>query len=534
MATVERVGHTPSLRGEGGRPAAVLKGGTRARIGSGVTGPGAALWVEVDEVDDVVSDRARGSREYKRLVVAVLQRREAWQVIDTVHQMSDPSAIADAAGWAPYLSTDRKRELLEDPTSSRGWRSWSAGPRPLAEAELTDKIGEDVREGMEKQQREYLLRQQLAAIRKELGEGEPRRRRLPCPGRGGRPARPRAGGGAEGGRQARAVQRAEPRGRLDPHLARHRPRAAVGTSRPGTRTTSSARAPCSTPTTTAWTRSRTGSWSTSRSGARAERGLQVSAVGLRRRRAARRSSGVGKTSLGESVARALGRKLRPGRPRRRPRQAEIRGHRRTYVGALPGPSCGPSRRPVDEPGRPARRVDKVGSDYRGDPSAALLEVLDPAQNHTFRDHYLGWTSTSPTCCSSPPPTWSSRSRPPCWTGWSSSRWTATPRDDKVAIARDFLLPRQLERTAVTESEVTTDAALRDSRQLHPPEPGVRQLERLLARCCCAKPRLAGRGVASTSTVDDLVALVGRPRFTPVGRAPRCPASRPGWRDRPRR
>src|SRR3954451_16253738 len=170
VATVERVG-----RFSGGSPAAVLKAGPRARIGSGVSGPGAALWVEVEPVDDVVTDHARElAEEYKRLVVAVLQRREAWQVIDTVHQMSDPAAIADAAGYAPYLSIDRKRELLENPDVESRLETLIAWTREhLAEAELTDKIGEDVRDGMEKTQREYLLRQQLAAIRKELGEGEP-------------------------------------------------------------------------------------------------------------------------------------------------------------------------------------------------------------------------------------------------------------------------------------------------------------------------------------------------------------------------
>src|SRR5689334_11338387 len=89
VATVDRVG-----RFSGGGPAAVLRAGSRARIGSGVTGPGAALWVEAEPVDDVVTERAQElAEEYKRLVVAVLQRREAWQVIDQVHQMSDPSAI---------------------------------------------------------------------------------------------------------------------------------------------------------------------------------------------------------------------------------------------------------------------------------------------------------------------------------------------------------------------------------------------------------------------------------------------------------
>ena len=111
IASVERVGRVSS-----GGPAAVLKAEQRGRIGSGVTGPGAALWVEVEPVEDHITARAHElAEEYKRLVVAVLQRRGAWQVIDSVHQMTDPSAIADAAGYAPYLSADRKRELLENP-----------------------------------------------------------------------------------------------------------------------------------------------------------------------------------------------------------------------------------------------------------------------------------------------------------------------------------------------------------------------------------------------------------------------------------
>src|SRR3954471_1086675 len=111
IATVERVG-----RVSGGSPAAVLKAERRGRIGTGVSGPGAALWVEVESIDDHVTDRARElAEEYKRLVVAVLQRREAWHVIDSVHQMTDPTVIADSAGYAPYLSVDRKRELLETP-----------------------------------------------------------------------------------------------------------------------------------------------------------------------------------------------------------------------------------------------------------------------------------------------------------------------------------------------------------------------------------------------------------------------------------
>lgn len=516
VATIERVG-----RFSGGAPAAVLKAGSRAAIGSGVTGPGAALWVEVEPVDDVVTPRARElAEEYKRLVVAVLQRREAWQVIDQVHQMSDPSAIADAAGYAPYLSVDRKRELLEDPdVESRLLRLIGWTRDHLAESELTDKIGEDVREGMERQQREYLLRQQLAAIRKELGEGEP-----------------------EGADDYRArVETAD----LPEHVR------AAALKEVDKLERSSEQAPDA-----AWIRTWLDTvlelpWGVTTEDAvdvaaaravldadhhgldevkeriveylavrarRAERGLQV--VGGRGSGAVillAGPPGVGKTSLGESVARTMGRefvRVALGGVRD---EAEIRGHRRTYVGALPGRIV----RAIKEAGsmNPVvllDEVDKVGSDYRGDPAAALLEVLDPAQNHTFRDHYLEldldlsdvvFIATA-NVVEQIPSALLDRMELVSIDGYTE--------DDKVAIARDFLLPRQLERAALTSDEVTvTDAALREIAANYTREAGVRQLERLLAK---ALRKAATRLATGETHVDidepDLKDLVGRPRFTP--------------------
>jgi ATP-dependent Lon protease len=171
VATVEKVG-----RYRGGAAAAVLRTGARARIGSGVTGPGAALWVEAEPVEaGTPTERARElAGEYKKLVIAVLQKREAWQIVDTVSAIEDPSALADTAGWAPYLSQERKLDLLETPEVEARLAMLIEWTRDhLAESEVNDKISEDVRESMEKSQREFLLRQQLAAIRKELGEGEP-------------------------------------------------------------------------------------------------------------------------------------------------------------------------------------------------------------------------------------------------------------------------------------------------------------------------------------------------------------------------
>ena len=160
----------------GGGTAAVVRGERRAHIGAGASGPGAALWVEVTEVPDVeATDEVRAlAAEYKKLLLAMLQRREAWQIVDYVNSLTDPSALADTSGYASYLTDVEKRQLLETVDVAERLRvliDWTSSH--LAETEVNDKIAEDVREGMEKTQKEFLLRQQLAAIRKELGEGEP-------------------------------------------------------------------------------------------------------------------------------------------------------------------------------------------------------------------------------------------------------------------------------------------------------------------------------------------------------------------------
>ncbi|MEO7941908.1 MAG: endopeptidase La [Marmoricola sp.] len=522
IASVERVG-----RFSGGAPAAVLKAEQRARIGSGVTGPGAALWVEVEAVEDIDTPRAHTlAEEYKRLVVAVLQRRDAWQVIDSVYQMNDPGALADAAGYAPYVSVEHKRELLETPDVEQRLSkliSWTSDY--LAEVEVSDKIGEDVREGMERNQREFLLRQQLAAIRKELGEGEP-----------------------EGSEDYRVrVEKAEVPKSVREALAREVDKLER----------SSDQSP-----ETAWIRTWLDTvlelpWgvttedSTDLVAAQAvldadHHGLDevkeriVEYLAVRARRAQRglqviggRGSGavillagppgVGKTSLGESVARALGRKfvrVSLGGVRD---EAEIRGHRRTYVGALPGRIV----RAVKEAGsmNPVvllDEVDKVGAGpgsgtVGGDPAAALLEVLDPAQNHTFRDHYLEldldlsdvlFIATA-NVVEQIPSALLDRMELVTLDGYTE--------DDKVAIARDFLLPRQLERAALTEDEVrVSDATLRLLAANYTREAGVRQMERLIAKLLRkATTRLAS---APDALIDideaDLKDLVGRPRFEP--------------------
>ncbi len=536
VATIEQVG-----RMRGGAPAAVLKAERRAKIGHGVTGPGAALWVEAEPVEIPTPDgRTKElAAEYKKLVVSVLQRREAWQIIDAVNQLTDPSAIADTAGYAPYLTSEQKRELLETPDVAKRLSTlieWTK--EHIAEAEITEKISEEVREGMEKSQREFLLRQQLNAIRKELGEDEPDgaddyRTRVE---QADLPGTVREAALREVGRLERASDQSPESGWIRTWL--------------------------DTVLELPWTVKTTDS--TDVSAARAvldadHHGLDevkdrmVEYLAVRARRAARglevvggRGSGavlvlvgppgVGKTSLGESVARALGRKfvrVALGGVRD---EAEIRGHRRTYVGALPGRIV----RAMKEAGsmNPVvllDEIDKVGSDFRGDPAAALLEVLDPAQNHTFRDHYLDldldlsdvlFIATANVMETIPGPLLD-RMELITVDGYTE--------DDKVAIARDFLVPRQLERNALTTDEVTvTEEALREIAANYTREAGVRQMERLIAKALRkAATRLSERETGSAASgydpelgyeglvedaltigLGDLKDYLGRPRFTP--------------------
>jgi ATP-dependent Lon protease len=506
----------------GGGTAAVVRGERRAHIGAGASGPGAALWVEVTEVPDVqASDEVKTlAAEYKKLLLAMLQRREAWQIVDHVNSLTDPSALADTSGYASYLTDMQKRQLLE--TADVGERlrvliDWTS--EHLAEIEVNDKIAEDVREGMEKTQKEFLLRQQLAAIRKELGEGEPDgsddyRARVEA---ADLPGNVREAALREVGKLERASDQSPESGWIRtwldtvldlPWNVRSEDSTDLGAARETLDADHHGLDDV---------KDRIVEYLAVRS-RRAERGLQV--VGGRGSGAVMVLAGppgVGKTSLGESVARALGRKfvrVALGGVRD---EAEIRGHRRTYVGALPGRIV----RAIGEAGsmNPVvllDEIDKVGSDYRGDPSAALLEVLDPAQNHTFRDHYLDldldlsdvvFLATA-NVIENIPSALLDRMELVQIDGYTE--------DDKVAIARDYLLPRQRERAALSEDEVTvTDAALRKIAADYTREPGVRQFERLLAKAMRkVATRLAEDPGPKTIDELDLVGYLGRPRFTP--------------------
>ena len=519
VATLEQVGRLPN-----GEPAAVLRGLRRARIGAGVAGAGAALWVQVTVVDETpVTDHTRElAASYKAVAVSILQQRGAWQFVDGVQKISDPSTLADTAGYAPYLDVDKKLWLLATANVDARLEKlieWSRAH--LAELEVSEKIRDDVREGMEKSQREFLLRQQLAAIRKELGEDEPE---------GSEDYRTRVESAdlPEKARDAalREVNKLERSSDQNPEAGWIRTWLDTVLELPwNVRTTDNTDVIGARDVLDADheglddVKERIVEYLAVRA-RRAERGREV--VGGRGSGAVLAlvgPPGVGKTSLGESVARALGRNfVRVGLGGVRD-EAEIRGHRRTYVGALPGRLV----RAIREAGsmNPVvllDEVDKIGADFRGDPASALLEVLDPAQNHTFRDHYLEleldlsdvlFLATANVADTIPAPLLDRMEVVP-FDGYTE--------DEKTAIARNHLLPRQLQRAALEPTDVVIDDdALHLIAGEYTREAGVRQLERSLARVLRKVATALAASQVSVPvqvTATSLADYLGRPRFTP--------------------
>jgi ATP-dependent Lon protease len=539
VGTIGSVETSGELRG--GVPALIVRGLRRAVIGVGVPGSGDTLWVQVDPVADGGEPTAHANelaREFRVVVEAILEHRGAGRLTELFQNVNDPSALADTAGYWPDLSIERKVELLETIdveerlTKALGWAR-----DQLGELELKERIRTDVAEGMEKTQREFLLRQQLAAIRKELGEsGEAgdlieeyhqkladrvlpdavrqavdreldRLERTPeqSPEHGwirawldtivelpwGQRSDDRLDVDA-----ARQVLDADHTGlsdvkdRIVEYLAVRKLRTERAESE--TETLDITDTTATAPTTTTAVRGD---------------GLILALVG---------PPGVGKTSLGESVARAMGRRfvrVALGGVRD---EAEIRGHRRTYVGAMPGRLV----RAIREAGtiNPVvllDEVDKLGADWRGDPSSALLEVLDPAQNHTFRDHYLDvdldlsdvlFLATANTAETIPGP---------LLDRMEVVRLDGYTEDEKVDIARDHLWPRLLTRHALKPDEVViTEAAIRSVIADYTREAGVRSLERGLATLLRKAAVRVASGGEVPLTVDEAKVRewLGRPRF----------------------
>ncbi|MFJ4985174.1 endopeptidase La [Streptomyces sp. NPDC088732] len=525
LGTVEQVGRLSD-----GDPGAVIRGVSRVRIGAGTTGPGAALWVEGTELAEPVPAEAPGTvaelvKEYKALATSWLRKRGAWQIVDRVQQIDDVSQLADNAGYSGFLTTKQRIELLEttDPVARLKLATqWLRDH--LAEQDVAETIRKDVQEGMEKQQREFLLRQQLQAVRKELAElnGDPEDEADDYR------SRVEAADLPEKVREAamKEVEKLERSSDASPEGGWIRTWLDTVLELPWNTTTEDA---YDIPGARAVldadhagledVKERITEYLAVRK-RRSDRGLGV--VGGRRGGAVLAlvgPPGVGKTSLGESVARAMGRKfvrVALGGVRD---EAEIRGHRRTYVGALPGRLV----RAIKEAGsmNPVvllDEIDKVGSDYRGDPSAALLEVLDPAQNHTFRDHYLEveldlsdvvFLATANVLEAIPEP---------LLDRMELVRLDGYTEDEKVVIARDHLLPRQRELAGLGEDEVTVDdAALRKLAGEYTREAGVRTLERSIARILrkvAAKHGFGERELPFTVTPEELRDLIGRPHHVP--------------------
>jgi ATP-dependent Lon protease len=417
VATIEQVGQLP-----GGDAVAVVRGVDRVRIGTGASGPGAALWVQATvQVEPAADARATElAREYKSLATAILQQRGGWQFVDSVQSITDPSALADLAGYAPYLTSEQKVWLLETVNiADRLERLVGWSREHLAELDVAETIRKDVQEGMDKQQREFLLRQQLAAVRKELGElsGKPESEEQDYRARveaANLPEKAHEMAMAE-------VDKLERTSEQSPEVGWIRTWLDTVLELP-------------------WNERTEDSYDIA--GAREvldadhagmddvkERIIEYLAV--RRRRAdrglgvvgGRRSGavlalvgppGVGKTSLGESVARAMGRsfvRVALGGVRD---EAEIRGHRKTYVGAMPGRivSMRSTRSARTTAATPLRPCSRSSTPHRTTRSATT----------TSRS-----SLTCPTCCSWRRPTSSTRSPRRCSTGWSSSASTATPR-----------------------------------------------------------------------------------------------------------
>ena len=474
------------IRLPGGGHAVAISGEHRALIGAAQTGPGGELRVEVDErPDDVpVDGRTRQlEREYRATVEEILELRgDDGRIAAFLRAIAEPGALADSAGYSPTLSYEQKVELLRTlDVTERLELAVKLQRESLAELQVRKRIREDVQEGAEKQQREYFLRKQMESIRKELGDDEAsvveeyraKIEEAKMPEAVNEQALKELGRLERMGEQTGessmirtyldwliAVPWSK---RSEEHLDPVAARAVLDADHAGLEDV----------------KDRVTEYLAVRK-LRADRGIEadpksgaiLTLIG---------PPGTGKTSIGESVARATGRefvRMSLGGVRD---EAEIRGHRRTYIGALPGRLVRALRdagtmNPVillDE-------VDKVGADWRGDPSAALLEVLDPAQNHSFRDHYLDveldlsqvmFLATANVADTIPGP---------LLDRMEVIRFDGYTSEEKLAIAKGYLWPRQRDRNGLREDEVEiSDDVIRTIIAEYTREAGVRNLEREL-------------------------------------------------------
>ena len=477
---------TDQVRLPGGGRAVSLSGVARGVAGAAHTDSRGRLRVEVAEhPDDIpVDGRTRvAEREYRAVVEEILELRGADErVAAFLRAIVEPGALADTIGYAPDVPFEQKVQVLETlDVTERIELAVKIQRERLTELQLRKKIREDVQSGAEAQQREYFLRKQMESIQRELGEdsgsvAEEYRKKI---AESGMPDDVREQATKELGRLERMGEQsgeasmirsyldwliAVPWGersdeKLDPVGARE----VLDTDHAGLEDV----------------KDRITEYLAVRK-LRTDRGIAedkrsgaiLTLIG---------PPGTGKTSIGESIARATGRefvRMSLGGVRD---EAEIRGHRRTYIGALPGRLVRALRDAgTMNPVIMLDEVDKVGADWRGDPSAALLEVLDPAQNHAFRDHYLDveldlsqvlFIATANVAETIPGP---------LLDRMEVIRFDGYTVAEKIAIARGYLWPRQRERNGLREDEVTvSDETLRLVVDEYTREAGVRNLEREL-------------------------------------------------------
>jgi ATP-dependent Lon protease len=509
----------------GGLQAVAVRGDQRATIGTGVPGTGDALWVEAEPLDEgePTAAVAELAREYRAVLENILLSRGAGRIATQLRDITEPGRLADVAGYSPDLSLPQKVEVLETLDVEARLRlvlGWARDT--LADVTLRERIKTDVEEGMEKTQREFLLRRQLEAIRKELGqlgdgdESDPDDYRAKLAERD-LPEHVRVAVQREVDKLERTSEQSPETGWIRTWLDTVFELPWGVESDDSLEVAEAARILDADHDGLTDVKERILEHLAVRK-LQAERGLvSVDGRGSGAILALVGPPGVGKTSLGESVARALGRKfvrVALGGVRD---EAEIRGHRRTYVGAQPGRLVRALREAgTMNPVIVLDEVDKLGADFRGDPSSALLEVLDPAQNHTFRDHYLEvdldlsrvmFIATANVIDTIPGP---------LLDRMEVIRLDGYTESEKVSIARHHLVARQLQRAALRPEEVEiSDEALRSIVADYTREAGVRSLERELGRLLRkVATKLAAGEREAPVVVDapDVRSWLGRPHF----------------------
>ena len=521
VGTIAEVAERASI--PGGR-ALNLVGLHRGVGGTAVTDRDGSLRVDVTphpDPDNETSEEIRVlEREYRAVVEEILELRGADERIRAfLRSIHGAGSLADTVGYSPDVSTDEKVRVLETIDVTERLRLAVEIQRDrLAELQIRKRIHDDVTEGAESQQREYFLRKQMDSIRKELGEDdgsfvEEYRAKI---SEAGMPDEAREQAERELGRLERAGEGSGESSMirtyldwlisvpwseasdevLDPVGARE----VLDADHAGLDDV----------------KERITEYIAVRK-LRDERGIPDEGRGAGAILTLIGPPGTGKTSIGESIARATGRefvRMSLGGVRD---EAEIRGHRRTYIGAMPGRLVRALRdAKTMNPVILLDEVDKVGADWRGDPSAALLEVLDPAQNHSFRDHYLDveldlsqvlFIATANMAETIPGPLLD-RMEVVSFDGYTT--------DEKVEIARGYLWPRQLSKNGLREGEIEiADSRLRAIITEYTREAGVRGLERELGKLLRkAATRIASTGGEDAVMIDEDAVrdALGRQRF----------------------